>query len=621
MKLTILDNADGARARLFVGLTLLVLIVGAGWLFTLPQDAAIWLHVRAGYYFSLAAFLALAWFICASVRRAHLLEYFKAHRWGLILALAGGLSLQFFQQPGIRIAEGEPAQQLVAQSMHEWRQVSKPEVGYYLEGQTADGTQRLIGEGMSFYPFLVSLAHDLTGFRVANGRVVNAGLGVVFFLFIYMIGARLYPLGGGVFMVLLAAGLPLLDGVAAGYGDELSQLVFLALLFLASLQYVARPEAKELGLFCAAGCVLALNREESVFYLFYIAVVMGAMLLTRRGRIECGWFPALAPLFLIPIFTARAIFQMFHPASEGSGVALAAPESIIRLGAWLFNFSAAEASFPLLSFFGVIGLITLSTTLLVSLLQKRAVAPHTWLVLGFAGVVLAQYLFKVEGHFSNRWEADPGQSLLPLHLLFLILAAWWLLGLKVSTVFTRRLLLAVGALVFVIGLPARMASPRGEAAAVNQHAGWALDWMAANDDRQTLYATPLNELFLLNDYATVSWRLVDPSIRQLMQLVREGYYDQVVGFVIERLDVTTDRWLPVGAAQPLPKRILVREVEQRRYAYNTRARFFVIEGFVDTEGAEIRPRDLELLKYGNYDSLEDYVQQMQSLHPRYRLEP
>jgi hypothetical protein len=163
-----------------------------------------------------------------------------------------------------------------------------------------------------------------------------------------------------------------------------------------------------------------------------------------------------------------------------------------------------------------------------------------------------------------------------------------------------------------------MASPRGNDAAFAQHADRALEWLAENDFSENLYVTPLSSLFLLHDYATVDWRLAESNIGNLMQLVREGYYQQVVGFVIERYDAKSDSWAAVEPTKPFSDLIITRDIGLRRYAYNTRARFFEIQGYIDEQGATLRPQDLAYLKEQDYATADEYIQLMYSIHPKYR---
>jgi hypothetical protein len=61
-----------------------------------------------------------------------------------------------------------------------------------------------------FYPFLVSLAHDVTGYRPSNAFVVNAVLGVLFLGRVYGWGVVLGGPRHGMLAVLLISTLPLL---------------------------------------------------------------------------------------------------------------------------------------------------------------------------------------------------------------------------------------------------------------------------------------------------------------------------------------------------------------------------------------------------------------------------
>lgn len=599
----------------------------AGVIYGLPTEFAIWSHAHLGYYFCLGIFCISAWFLYRSVSREAILAYGRVHWRGLLLALGVGLSLQFFQDRQMRVYNDEPSHQMVAKSMHEWRQVSTPEVGYYLEGQTEYG-QPSLSYRMYFYSFLGSLAHDLTGFRVLNGWAINAVLGILFFLLVHGIGTRLYKRSGGIFAVFLGAGLPLLDLSATGYGYDLANVTALAALFLGSFAYVERPDSDRLGLMIALALIAAMSRNESALFLLFPVAIFCGVSFTRSEWAPLGWFAPISPLFLLPVLAAREVFRAADPAAqyvsmgEGSFFQLSAiPENIVRIGLWLFEWSPIHASFPLLSLFGVLGLVGLLTTVLLKLIRRSPLPVHTCLVLGFVAVGLATSLLTIFGQFWNPLAGEAIRFLLPLHLLFLILAAWWLSGLSTAHRIAPGLLIVVGAIVFLFGLSSRIAESRGNNAAFAQHAAWSLEWLEENDERKTLYVTPLNSLFLLHDYATVSWLIADARIRDLMQLVREGYYDRVVGFVIERYDVANDVWAPVEPTKHLGDHILTRELEQRRYAYNTRARFFELEGFIDAKGNVSRPEDLEYLKERNYSSFREYFEHMQSIHPGYTWHP
>ncbi|MFU8848854.1 MAG: hypothetical protein ACNA77_09085 [Opitutales bacterium] len=586
-----------------------------------------WIHFNLGYYFCLALFFSVGWYIYRRCRQLDWRATLRGHWPGLLLAAWAGLSLQVLQEHQMRVFNDEPAHQITARMMHEHRQVALPQVGYYLEGQT-DFSAKTLSYRMYFYAFLVSLAHDLTGFRVANAWVVNGLMGLAFFLLAYGIGNRFQGKYGGLFAVLLAAGLPLLDRSATSAGYDLTNMVALAGLFMVSMDYIERPGKFHLFGMITAALVAAYSRNESSLYLIYLFLVVGGVFLRSEKQFQISWFAALSPVFLIPAFVSSSLFRALQPASVYSEIGghgffqwERIPENFQQIAAWLFDFSPAEPSWPVLSLLGLLGLVALLTHLLVSWLGRKPLTPQTTLLACYALVASGVFVASVLAQFWNPLAGEAVRFLLPLHLLLLLAAIWWFKELKVSDALRRKILVGLGILVFWLGLPARMSPPMGNNAAFAQSAAWSVEWLAEHDDGETLYLSQLNTLFLLHDYAALDWDLGVSNIKKLMQLVREGYYDQVLGFVIERYDVSTGVWAPVEPTAALPETILTHDVEQRRYAYNTRARFFAIDGFIDEAGNIVRPEDLVNLRELDYDSIHQYFQVMQSIHPGYQWRP
>ncbi|MFP4493904.1 MAG: hypothetical protein ACLFRP_08465 [Puniceicoccaceae bacterium] len=611
---------------LFIGTLTTVAAVFALIYFGSKEGAAAGIHVHLGYYFCLTLFVCWLYFLWRAHRRPGCIRWMRRRWRGLLLALVAGLSLQVTQEHRFRVFNDEPAHQMVARSMHELREISVPEVGYLLEGQLEFG-ERSVSYRMYFYPFLVSLVHDLTGFRVGNGLIVNGVLGIGFFLLVYLIGVRFHP-AGGVFLVLLAATLPLLDISATSWGYDLTNLTFLAALFLASAGYLERPDRNRLNLLIATSLIASMCRNESVLLLPFPALVIAYAAYRRRGRIPVSRFAAVSPFFLLPALSAHWIFRAFNPAGlysswgdDGFFVLPAIPGNFVRVAFWLFDFSPTTASSPLVSFFGLLGLVFLLTKVSLSLSRRAPVHPRTVLVLLFCVVAFPVYVFVFLGQFWNPLAGEAVRFLLPAHLLFLILAGWWLGNVDLNPVVLRFSLILLGAAVFLFGLPARATIPRGNNAAFGQHAQWAVRWLDDNDDGSTLYVSPLNSFFLLYDHPTIGSNRANRHVRELMHLVREGYYDRVLGFVIERYDPREGRWSPVEPAPPLSGSILTTPVDERRFAYNMRARFFEIRGFLDEDGNEVRPGDLPYLKDRDYESFLEYYHLMRSIHPAMHWRP
>lgn len=596
------------------------LIVTASY-FGFSTETMIWIQDRLGYYFCLG--LAVMWiYVTTSDLRNR--GMIVPERKGLLLAVLFGLSLQCFQFHEMRVFNDEPSHQMTARMMHEDRRVINPQVGYYLEGTTDFGSET-VSYRMYFYPFLVSVLHDLTGFRTINGWIVNAVLGVVFFLLLFRIGQRLRPQYGGYFAIILVSGLPLLDWTATSAGYDFLNLTVLAWLFLSALNYLDNPGSPELDHLVLATLIAAYSRNESLLYFGFLGLVVLWGVCFVQRPIPFTGFTSIAPIFLIPVLATLKIFQALRPASVYENLGSsgffqfeAIPENLLRVSAWLFDFSPEIPSWPILTLLGVLGLIALPTHLVFSGLQRRKVGIQTVTLALFCLVAVTAFTIGVLGQFWNPLAGEAVRFLLPIHLVLLLAATWFFGQLKIPDRFLKSGIVGLIFLVFWIGIPSRMVPPIGNNAAFAQHAKWSIDWLRQNDDQKTLYISQLNTLFLLHDYATTDWDRGFVRVHDLMQLVREGYYDKVVGFVIERYDVEKDTWSPVEPTSSIPPTIHFENLVVQRLAYNTRARFFQIHGFSEDSGATVTPETLPLLRAQPYNSFKEYYRLMQSLYPGYR---
>ncbi len=77
------------------------------------------------------------------------------------------------------------------------------------------------------HPFLVSVLHDLTGYRPENVFVLNTALTFILLGLTYAVARRLAGRGAGIVAVLLLTGLPLLAQNATGGGFELLNAVLI----------------------------------------------------------------------------------------------------------------------------------------------------------------------------------------------------------------------------------------------------------------------------------------------------------------------------------------------------------------------------------------------------------
>jgi hypothetical protein len=150
-------------------------------------------------------------------------------------------------------------------------------------------------------PFLISLAHDLTGYRPANAFALNVLLAAVCvaltgWLAHGVAGSR----GAAVLAMALLATTPLFGQNATGSGLEMLNLALIAALAVAAILYLRAPEDPDrLSLLAVTAVLLAQSRYESVLF----AVVAAGVIVTgwwKLGRLHLPWPLLGVPLLFVP---------------------------------------------------------------------------------------------------------------------------------------------------------------------------------------------------------------------------------------------------------------------------------------------------------------------------------
>lgn len=426
---------------LLLGLGLVSLVIGR-WILT-PQQAITFVS-RVGYWIVLGAFLcfaAAAW----KVARRGLADWKPSRADAGALALVLGCSLLWsaHEKHGFKILADEVLLLGTSMGIHYDR-----EIGYPARASDATGplllSLKVVDKRPFFFPFVVALVHDLTGYRPTNPFWVNTVLATVFLGLVYGLGWQLArSRWAGALLVLLFAGLPLAAQQSAGGGFELLNLVMILVVLLAARRYAREPEGDSLELLCLAAVLLALTRYESVIFILPVAalVLWGWW---RAGRVILTWPVLLAPLFLLPYVLQNRVFAA-NPAtwelgSKGASEVFAlhyVPDNLGHALAFFFDRTGYQANSI---YFAALGLLALPFLLLLTIRTLRtsrddatnpADVGSAFVVLGLFGVgaLLMTYFWGQFDHPVIR------RLSLPVHLLF---------GIAIVTVGARLLRSARG---------------------------------------------------------------------------------------------------------------------------------------------------------------------------------
>ncbi|MDB6168460.1 MAG: hypothetical protein JWM88_1324, partial [Verrucomicrobia bacterium] len=294
------------RVWLFLLSGLVAVVVG---FFAIPGTMAIVFVSDMGYWFELAAFLVFGWALWGALRDDVRALHWRTIDWTTVaLILVSGVVLLVHETFGFKIVMDEIMLLGTSMSMHFDKTVLTPIRGNDIQGAfvVLDG---IMDKRPLFFPFLLSLLHDLTGYRPANAFVLNGLLTFVFLGLINAFGRRLAGRRAGWLGVLLFAGLPLFGQNATGGGFELLNMVMIIATMVLGARFVEKRDDVSLTAFCYAALLLGQTRYESLIYALPVVIIVLWVWLQERRAI-LPWAVILAPLLLLPYPLQHRIFEL-----------------------------------------------------------------------------------------------------------------------------------------------------------------------------------------------------------------------------------------------------------------------------------------------------------------------
>lgn len=276
------------------------LAVAGGFLLVSPARAEKWL-VAGGYYYILGVFalgLYHGWRVLRA-RREVWLGWVRRPGWVSLALLTATLFAVWSDAFKHKVLFDEYVLQGTAWHMHATKEVGTPIRAYDIAG-TWLAIDAFLDKRPFFFTFLVSLAHDLSGFRLENAFALNvalafACLALTYWVVVALTGRR----GPALLAVGLLATLPLFGQNATGASMELHNLAMIAVVAAAGILFLRAPDADRLAWLVLTTVLLAQSRYESVLFVGPVAVVI-ALGWWRGRRIWLPWPAVAAPLLLVP---------------------------------------------------------------------------------------------------------------------------------------------------------------------------------------------------------------------------------------------------------------------------------------------------------------------------------
>jgi hypothetical protein len=497
-----------------------------------PAAEAGLLLQRHGYLVMLGTFLWWGFAMCrlaadSDMRRAAAgwRDWLQLHR-AAIGSMAGLTLVACLTVPfSYKVLFDELVLQSTAWNLHFFR-----ELGTMLRGYEVEGVFRslfvYVDKRPFFYPFIVSLVHDLTGFRLTNAFLVNSVLLPVCLLLLYGVLKQLAGFRAALAGLVCFGASSLLAQSANGSGMEMLNLVMLLLTLRLAVHYLAGPEERRLSALVLSCVLLAQTRYESALYVAPVALVILEGW-RRAGRLIMPPAALAAPLLLIPCALHNTYLSgtpMLWELHENTASRFS-PEylwgNLASAARYFFDFSRQLLSSWWLSLAGFPALLVVAASLWSKRREWRTAAPVRLAAVLFGGAAagnLGLLLFYYWGQLDDHIVA---RLVLPFNAVLAMAVAWTADRLPPDwpPVVTRGLI--VGALVSYLGfgLPT-LAYHR----TLNQRA-WEMSW-----EQQWVANRPVVPRLIITNKSALSWLIMKtPSI----DIGRARHFAERVRFHLE----------------------------------------------------------------------------------------
>ncbi len=213
-----------------------------------------------------------------------------------------------------------------------------------------------------FHPFLLSLLHDIIGYRPENSFILNILLTPILLSLTYLFGRKISDQNSGILGVLLITGIPLLSQNATGGGFEILNLVMILSCMIFGLRYLEKLDDDSLTTFCFAGILLAQTRYESVLYILSVTIVV-LLGWAKAKRVILSWPAAISPILLLNYPLQRNAVknnELFWQLPDGVQNPFSLdffPDQIVHAYNYFFQIGQSQSNSLLVSILGITALI------------------------------------------------------------------------------------------------------------------------------------------------------------------------------------------------------------------------------------------------------------------------
>jgi len=549
-----------------------------------------------GYWGISACFLLFLYFLIQEKLFSKFKRWVFQNRWVVVLSIAITLFFHAHERMELKILFDEFAINLTAKEMflnHEAYAVS----GAHRFHDFLFGVYGMVDKRPIFFPYVVSLLHTFTGYRMENVFILNSLLTIGFLLLVFEFTRKLTSRSYGVFSVLMFSTLPLLAQNTNGGGFEIMNLVMILLLMLTTVSYLESEGTKGLNFMIITAVLLANTRYESILYL---AVPLATVLLKawRNRKLELTWFSVISPvLIMLPLLSNRVFTSndgfMDNQRDTFFGSQYIARNFAAAVG-YLFEFDGTYNNSLLISILGIVAIVfvlVLAIRLLPQSIRHDSVIPVFYLVFGISFGILGILSFY---HWAQWTDPLTSRFSLPLQLMMVLSISVVLFhGFEIKELPKKIWSVPVLFLVVFSGMAFGKTVERTEIFATGGYR-WMTEYAEKHlDNLRSLFVVPSPGLFLLKDFAAIPTENLNMAPEKVLMMKEIKMYDEIFVGQHVRIDgfshTTQDK-----SFIKLNPRLLLEPIAEYRVRINYAYRISRIVGIRPAEEGEEQTVDINL---------------------------
>lgn len=406
------------------------------------------------------------------------------------------------EPPREKILYDEHVLQSTAQSLHLNRQVGTIVRGYEVNGVFL-ALHHYLDKRPSFFPFLLSVVHDVTGYRRANVYVLNAALTLLTLSLLYVVARRLAGPSAALVAVVAFGTLPLMAQNSTGAGMEVLNLAMILGCAWLAMVAIERPDGPACGALVLGMALLAQTRYESALFVVALGLVL-PVVWWRAGRVRLEAALIAFPLLLIPIPLTQAVLQAnpimwdLREGLESRFSPIHVRNNLEHAARFFFSWDAQQPNSLWLTLVGVLGAAA-GVAAALARPARLFMRPERWVLAAFGAVIVGNLALLMFYFWGELDDPMVSRLSLPGYLLLALAAAAFLARLDRHGPATRvALLLSLAAVPLIYG----RAVPKHTYTAHNLVAAelrWEMEWVRARGSADRIILTNKSSLPWLLD--------------------------------------------------------------------------------------------------------------------------